>query len=275
MFAGAGQEGVREFERCTSIAREVGPAAHAGALIFEGQALTFAGEHERAAEALADAERIGAPVDAKQLGQIDTVYADLAMQRDRPHEALPHYVRSIEAAESRDDLLQVHFDLQGLANALARLEHDAAALEVHALAEAHGSEVGLSSTTSSVAIRLSSPSSAPALRRPRKTMRVATPSPRAAASSAPASSHGRARREHPRRARAHRSCGFMPRHRPCAPFPEEANIRRVQASEARSGRVAGAAKAPRSCRDRIASRSGRGLERAAGSASGAPAVRLG
>ncbi|MEA2135554.1 MAG: hypothetical protein QOC68_3463 [Solirubrobacteraceae bacterium] len=142
MFAGAGQEGVREFERCTSIAREIGPAAHAGALIFEGQALTFAGEHERAAEALADAERIGAPVDAKQLGQIDTVYADLAMQRDRPHEALPHYVRSIEAAESRDDLLQVHFDLQGLANALARLEHDAEALEVHALAEAHGSEMG-------------------------------------------------------------------------------------------------------------------------------------
>jgi predicted ATPase/class 3 adenylate cyclase len=142
LFAGAGQEAVREFAQATSVARGLGPAAHAGALIFEGQSLVFAGELDQAAQALAEAERIGAPVDAKQLAHIDTVYGDLAIERDRPREALPHYVRSIEAAETRNDLLQVHFDLQAIANALARLGHDAEALEVHALAEAHGNEIG-------------------------------------------------------------------------------------------------------------------------------------
>ncbi len=57
------------------------------------------------------------------------------MQAGRVQEALGHYARSLISAESRGDDLQVLFDLQALANALAALGRDRDAVEVCGLAE--------------------------------------------------------------------------------------------------------------------------------------------
>ena len=76
------------------------------------------------------------------LWHIDTVKADLALLTGRPQHALVHYVLSIEAAQARGDELQVFFDLFGIALALAELCDDTDALEVHAMAEAQGEQIG-------------------------------------------------------------------------------------------------------------------------------------
>jgi class 3 adenylate cyclase/predicted ATPase len=134
---GRSAEGIRDTERASALARETGDAAViAYTLLLEAQARIAAGELERAAEQLAEAERAGAAVDAKLLWHKDTIHGDLAMQAGNPQEALGHYVQSLISAESRNDELQVLFDLLGVANGLATLHHDAEALEVTGLAEA-------------------------------------------------------------------------------------------------------------------------------------------
>jgi predicted ATPase/class 3 adenylate cyclase len=138
MFRGEHEDGVRDGERSAAVARELGPAAIAGALLFLAEAHLFAGDLDRAAEQLAEAERIGAPVDASKLWCVETAHGDLAMASGHPREALEHYARSLEAAQARKDDLQVLFDLQGIAIGLAVLGDDAEALEVAGLAEAHG-----------------------------------------------------------------------------------------------------------------------------------------
>jgi predicted ATPase/class 3 adenylate cyclase len=129
------EAGVRENERATACAREAGPVVTAYALCLEAQAQVAAGALELGAERLAEAERVGGPPDVKLLWHKDTIYADLAMKAGRVQEALGHYARSLIAAEGRGDDLQVLFDLQGLANALATLERDRDAVEVFGLAE--------------------------------------------------------------------------------------------------------------------------------------------
>jgi predicted ATPase len=146
MYRGEHDASVRDTEQSAAVAREVGPAAVSGALLFEAEARLYAGELDIAAERLAEAERIGAPVDASKLWCIETAYGDLAMSSGRPREALEHYARSLEAAQARGDGLQVLFDLLCVATALAVMRDDAGSLEASGLAEAQSVEAGGSST---------------------------------------------------------------------------------------------------------------------------------
>jgi predicted ATPase/class 3 adenylate cyclase len=141
-FGGAGEAGLEDALRCTAMAREVGPAALASALVFEAQARLHVRDFDGAARTSAEAERIGARADAKMLWHMDTGKADLALLTGRPQDALLHYVLSIEAAQARGDELQVLFDLFGIALALANLGDDTDALAVHAMAEAQGEQIG-------------------------------------------------------------------------------------------------------------------------------------
>ena len=136
------QAGVRDCERASGLARELGPAAVCGTLMFEAQARMHAGELDRAAELLVEAGEIGAPVDAKMLEARDTLEADLALLSRRPREACEHYARSMESAQARADVQQVWFDLCGTAAALALAGDDAEALEVVGLAASQARENG-------------------------------------------------------------------------------------------------------------------------------------
>jgi predicted ATPase/class 3 adenylate cyclase len=144
VYRGEHEAGVRDCERAAALARDLGPAALAGALLYEAQARIFAGELERAAEQLLEVERIGEPVDAKALWHLETLRADLAMASGQTQGALEHYARSLEEAQTRGDNLQVFHDLWGVANALAILRKDADAIEVSGLAAAQGQDVGRS-----------------------------------------------------------------------------------------------------------------------------------
>jgi tetratricopeptide (TPR) repeat protein len=142
MRAGNSQAAVRDCERASALARELGPAAVCGTLVFEAQARMAAGELDRAAELLAEGGEIGAPVDAQMLQGPDALEADLALLRGRPRDALEHYARSVESAQTRTDFLQVWFDLCGIACALALAGEDTEALEVVGLAESLAREGG-------------------------------------------------------------------------------------------------------------------------------------
>jgi tetratricopeptide (TPR) repeat protein len=144
VYGGEHDAGVRDSERAVALARELGPAALAGALLYEAQARIFAGELERASEQLVEVERIGEAVDAKALWHLATLRADLAVASGRTQGALEHYAQSLEAAENRGDHLQVFHDLSGVANALAILHRDADAIEVSGLAAAQSQDVGRS-----------------------------------------------------------------------------------------------------------------------------------
>lgn len=141
-FRGEYEAAVRDSEESAAVASGLGPAAFSGALLFAAQAHLFAGELDRAAERLAEAERIGAPVEASKIRSADTVRGDLAMASGRPQEALEPYTHSLEAAQARGDGLQVLLDLLGIATAFAVLRDDAEALEVAGLAAAQGADMG-------------------------------------------------------------------------------------------------------------------------------------
>ena len=136
------QAGVRDCERASALARELGRAAVCGTLMLEAQARMAAGELDRAAELLVEAGEIGAPVDAKMLEARDTLEADLGLLSRRPRDALEHYARSMESAQTRGDVQQVWFDLCGTAAALVLSGNDAEALEVVGLAESQARENG-------------------------------------------------------------------------------------------------------------------------------------
>lgn len=140
-FRGEYPGAVSDSEQSVVLAHELGPAALSGSLLFEAQARLYAGELDRASERLAEAERIGGPVEASKLDSAETVHGDLAMASGHPEQALEHYARSLEKAQTRQDDLQILFDLLGIAGALAVLGDDAEALEVAGLAEAHGADV--------------------------------------------------------------------------------------------------------------------------------------
>jgi len=140
-FCGEHAAAVRDSAQSAAIATELGPAALSGALLACAQAYLYAREPVRAAERLAEAERVGAPVDAKALWHVETVHGDLAMASGHPEDALEHYARSLESAQARNDDLQVLFDLLGVATALAALRDDAESLEVVGLATGHGADM--------------------------------------------------------------------------------------------------------------------------------------
>ena len=142
IYRGEHDASVPDSEQATALARELGPAALSGALVYEAQARMFAGQLDLAAEQIAESERIGAVVDAKALWHRDTMMGDLAMLSGRPREALKHFAWSLHAAEARGDQLQVSHDLESLATVLATLHEDRAALELAGMAEAQGQDVG-------------------------------------------------------------------------------------------------------------------------------------
>jgi predicted ATPase/class 3 adenylate cyclase len=141
VFSDRRQEGVDDHTEATAIARTLDPSLLAGALLLEAQARMSLGELERAAALLSEGKAIGMPVQASGLRWLDTLEGDLAMARQRPDAALEPYARSLELAEAHNDLLQVMFDLRGLANALAALGRDEDALEVAGLADVHAGEL--------------------------------------------------------------------------------------------------------------------------------------
>jgi tetratricopeptide (TPR) repeat protein len=146
LYRGEGEASVHDSERATALARGLGPAALAGAMVYEAQARLFAGELDRAAEQLDEGGRIGATADAKALWFLDSLSGDLAVLSGQPRRAFEHYTRSLEAAQARGDQLQVFHDLEGVANALAMVHENTAALEVAGLAEAHGQDLGRPAT---------------------------------------------------------------------------------------------------------------------------------
>jgi predicted ATPase/class 3 adenylate cyclase len=135
-------QAVRDCAESTAISRAFGAAKLTGAMVVEAQARLFAGDHGAAARMLAEAERIGESVDASFLWHRHTLYGDLAMLSGRPHEALQHYVTSLEEAQLRRHEMQVLYDLIGVANALATLDQDAEAVEVAGVAEQQMAEMG-------------------------------------------------------------------------------------------------------------------------------------
>jgi tetratricopeptide (TPR) repeat protein len=132
---------VRDCAAATALARGLGPAALAGALVYEAQARIVARELDLAAELLAKAADIGAAVDAKALCFLDTLQGDLAVLSGELHAALEHYAHSLEAAQERGDQLQIYHDLRSVAHVLALLDEDRAALEVVGMTEAHTEEM--------------------------------------------------------------------------------------------------------------------------------------
>ncbi|HEX3510848.1 MAG TPA: AAA family ATPase [Solirubrobacteraceae bacterium] len=147
-FRGEHEAAVHDGEESVAVARTLGPAALSGALLLAAQAHLFEGDLGGAAERLAEAERIGAPADASKIRAADTLRGDLAIAADRPADALEHYANSLEAAQAREDHLQVLFDLMGIATALAALRDDDEALEVVGLAAAQSLDIsGPGSTT--------------------------------------------------------------------------------------------------------------------------------
>jgi predicted ATPase/class 3 adenylate cyclase len=135
-----------DHERATAMAREVGPAALACALLYESQTRMEAGELERAASLLAEAERVGRPVDAARLWYQHTVTGDMALLSGRSAEAVGQYALALEVAEQQGNQLQMCWDLCGLADAMALNQDDAEALEVAGMAEQQIAEVGGTST---------------------------------------------------------------------------------------------------------------------------------
>jgi predicted ATPase len=140
-FDGEPEAAVRDCEQATALARGLDPAALAGALLYEAQARMCADEIDTATQQLAEAARIGASVDAKALWHLDTLSGDLAVLSGRLQPSLEHFARSLEAAQSRGDDLQVFHDLSSVADVLGLLSQDTAALEVAGLAEAQARDV--------------------------------------------------------------------------------------------------------------------------------------
>jgi predicted ATPase/class 3 adenylate cyclase len=140
-FSGRTEPALHDHQRAADLARRLGEAELASALLLEAQALIAHGALEEAEGRLAEAERVGIAADAWALTHTDTVRGDLAMAAGRPENALGPYAQSLENAQIRGDQLQVLFDLRGIALALAALARDEEALEVHGLAEIEATEL--------------------------------------------------------------------------------------------------------------------------------------
>lgn len=141
-FGGDFAAGLRDSAEATALSRSLDPPMLCGALLIEAQATQFAGELDRALELLAEAERVGEPVEASFLWRRHTALGDLAALSGRSSEALEHYSDSLEAAELRGNDAQVLFDLLGVANALGVLGADQDAIEVAGMAEKLVAELG-------------------------------------------------------------------------------------------------------------------------------------
>jgi predicted ATPase/class 3 adenylate cyclase len=143
-FSGHTDEALKDHAEATALARELNdePALLSGALVLEAQALIRARSLDEAAARLDEARTVGSPVDANALYGIDTHLGDLAIFAGRPTDALEPFARSLERALADGTLMQIAFDLFGVAEALAALGHDAESLEVAGMAENQNAEIG-------------------------------------------------------------------------------------------------------------------------------------
>ena len=143
LFVGDWEPALRWQVEASRLAREHGdPAQLAGELMMEAQARLGAGELDAVEPLLAESERIGLPVESYFLERRMTIYADLAMVRGQYPEALERYALSLEYAQSARNELQVIFDLRGVANTLATVGSDEAAIELTVACERLIAEAG-------------------------------------------------------------------------------------------------------------------------------------
>jgi predicted ATPase/class 3 adenylate cyclase len=144
LFGRHGADAVRDHAEATALARELHdePAFLSSALVFEAQALIFAGSPEEAAARLDEARAVGSAADANVLHTLDTQIGDLAVANGRPADALEPYARSLEQALADGDMMQIRNDLFSVAATLAALRHDTEALEVAGIGESHCTEIG-------------------------------------------------------------------------------------------------------------------------------------
>jgi class 3 adenylate cyclase/predicted ATPase len=144
VFDGHAAEAVKDHADATALARELPDdlALLAGALVFEAQALISARLFDEAAARLDEARTVGSPVDANVLYYLNTQLGDLAVLGGRPADALEPFARGLEQALADGLLMQIAWDMLGIAEALAALGHDAESLEVAGMAEGQGAEIG-------------------------------------------------------------------------------------------------------------------------------------
>jgi tetratricopeptide (TPR) repeat protein len=143
VFARHAAEAVKDQAEATALARELhDPALLAGALVYEAQALLQVPLPDEAAARLDEARRVATPVDAHVLYYLDTFLGDLAVVDGRPEEALEPYARALEQDLADGLLMEIMWDLFGVAEALAALGRDAEALEIAGMAESQNAEVG-------------------------------------------------------------------------------------------------------------------------------------
>jgi hypothetical protein len=140
--AGRYDDAVADSERATVIARELGGAALAHALLWESQERMELGQLELSAELLAEAERTGAAVHAMGGWPAYTVRGDLALLPGRPLDAVEQYALSLEVSREEGEEMQVHLDLVGMADAMAMSGRDEDALEIAGIAAAHVIDLG-------------------------------------------------------------------------------------------------------------------------------------
>jgi predicted ATPase len=145
LFGGHTAEAVKAHAEASALARELDdPAFLCGALICEAQALIAARSLDEAAARLDEACTVGSPVDANALYNLNSFIGDLAVVAGRPADALEPYARSLEQALADGTMMQILFDLTGVAAALAALGHGDESLEVAGMAESHAAEIGAS-----------------------------------------------------------------------------------------------------------------------------------
>lgn len=142
LFGGELERGLADHLRASELARHIDAATLAGALMLEAQARLTVGQLDQVAPVLAEAERIGLPVEAVLLDCRMTIYADLSMALGRTREALERYAQSLEYAQAAGNELQVAFDLRGVVKPLSVLRQDEEVLEIVGMAQAHISELG-------------------------------------------------------------------------------------------------------------------------------------
>jgi predicted ATPase len=148
LFGGHTAEAVKAHAEASALARELDdPAFLCGALICEAQALTAARSLDEAAARLDEARTVGSSVDANALYNLNSHIGDLAVVAGRPADALEPYARSLEQALADGTMMQILFDLTGVAEALAALGHGDESLEVAGMAESHAAEIGASLDT--------------------------------------------------------------------------------------------------------------------------------
>jgi predicted ATPase/class 3 adenylate cyclase len=142
LYTGDTDRARTEHARASEIARAHSPGLLSMALMLEAQASIVTGDLDAGQALLAEAERVGLPHEIYFLDRRETLYADLEIARGHHRAGLAHLAASLEAASAAGNELQVAFDLGTLANTLAIVGDDRAAVEVEGLLQAHITELG-------------------------------------------------------------------------------------------------------------------------------------